>query len=364
MFRLGFIVNPIAGIGGPAGFPGSDGIVEKAIIRGGYPLSPRAAYTFVSRFSELLEQPGTVEIIAAPSFMGCSYTRLLSRNSVSTICLNEEIVFPTNRSHTLRYTRVLSRHIDLLVFVGGDGTARDVLEALEGAPLPVLGVPAGVKIHSGVFASTPENAALVAYYFINGRTVLRKRPVLEYLAGKRYHYGDLYVPYVENLIQPSKSPGCLEGIEGIAEYIREMMEEELDRVYLFSSGPTIYRIMKYLGLNGSMFGVDAVFQGKVIGKQLSERDILRIIRDHGKPRLVVTPIGGQGFVLGRGARAFSSRVLEYLDKEDLIIVAPECKMLQLRVLHVDTGDPILNARFHGYVRVITGYREETVRKIV
>ena len=363
--RIGFLVNPLAGIGGPAGLPGSDGLFNVARRRGGYPLSPRSAYRFVARLAEILDEPDMIEVISAPSFMGCNYTKPLSRIGVPVSCMKEALSFPTDREHTVRYTRLFASNSDILVFVGGDGTARDVLDALkDDAVLPVLGVPAGVKIHSGVFASTPENAAYALYEFITGSAALRKMPVVEFVSGRRVFYGELRVPFHSRYLQPAKSPGCIEGVEGIAEYMRELMDRLPGVLFLFGTGSTVHKIMKLLGLEGSVHGVDAVYDGNVIGKGLSEKDIVELIRKYEKTKIVITPIGGQGFILGRGTRALSPRILKLVSRDDLIVVAPECKIIGLNELRVDTGDPLVDARFHGYIRVLIGYREETVRRVV
>ena len=154
--RLGVIVNPVAGIGGPVALKGSDGsdTLERARRLGAKPGSPGRAVQMLRGLASY----GEVEVFTYPGEMGRD--EAVAAGVEHSVIGRIETEF-TSAIDTIRAARDLDEAgVELLAFVGGDGTARDVLEAV-GADLPTIGVPAGVKMHSSVFAVNPRRAAEV-----------------------------------------------------------------------------------------------------------------------------------------------------------------------------------------------------------
>jgi predicted polyphosphate/ATP-dependent NAD kinase len=371
LVRIGFLVNPISGTGGSVGLRGTDGVFSEAVRKGGVPLSYRKAFIFLKHFALLgCGKPKKIEVLAPPGYMGYSIARsILAKcdniilREISPFHLN---FFPSTRKHTLWAVKDMIRQgLDLLVFVGGDGTARDILEALGETSIPVLGIPAGVKVYSAVYAYTPSDAAeiLSEYVTESGNVSIDIREVVDWisLGDTRFKvYGYLPVLYSKGLVQPSKAPGCYSGLEGAIQYIIEIMERNRGRLFLTGPGKTVKSIHEYLGLPYTLLGVDAIYQGKTIGLDLDYKRILKLTELYKDFSVIVTPIGGQGILFGRGNHQFSKRILEKLDPRNLFIIASECKMQNIKKMRIDTGYPEIDAKFRGYRRVITGYMEERV----
>jgi predicted polyphosphate/ATP-dependent NAD kinase len=277
----------------------------------------------------------------------------------------------TEKDTVLAAQAMLDKKVDLLLFAGGDGTARDVCSAV-GTSLVCLGIPAGVKIHSGVFASHPVRAGELASLFLQKsvrRTIeaevmdvdeeeLRREVVSARL------YGYLKIPHVERFLQRTKSSSSRNekySQEAIAAEVEKEMSDEF--YYLIGPGTTTAAIMQRLGLEHSLLGVDLVWKGKLMGKDLNEAQILEKIR--GNPtKLILTPIGGQGFLLGRGNQQISPTVIEQIGKDNIIVVATKNKIhsLSSRPLSVDTGDDELDKQLGGHYRITTGFRESVIYK--
>jgi predicted polyphosphate/ATP-dependent NAD kinase len=259
--------------------------------------------------------------------------------------------------------------VELLLFVGGDGTARDIYEAI-GEGVPVLGIPAGVKMHSSVYAVNPRRAAELVEAFLAGDAPLAQTEVMDideaqFREGRlsAQLYGYLSVPYAERLVQGAKiaSTGAEDSPLPIAEYVVETMEDGF--TYILGPGSTVKAIGDELGIDKTLLGVDVVHQGKLVGKDLNEAQLLALIE--GKPvKLVVTVIGGQGYVFGRGNQQISPAVIRQVGRENVIIVATKSKLGALEgPLLADTGDPDCDTYLSGYVRVVTGYGVFTSRKL-
>jgi predicted polyphosphate/ATP-dependent NAD kinase len=261
---------------------------------------------------------------------------------------------------------------ELLMFSGGDGTARDVFRAV-GVAIPVVGIPAGVKMHSGVFASTPESAGELAGRFLAGR--IRRLAELEVMdidedafrdgVVRARLYGYLKVPLDRQLVQGAKAPtppSERAAQQAIAAYVVDRMERGV--LYFVGPGTTTRTIMEALGQPFSLLGVDAVLDRRCIGTDLNERQILEMLEvlDSQRASIVVSPIGGQGHIFGRGNQQLSPRIIRRVGKENVIVVATPSKLASLRSrpLMVDTGDRALDRSLSGYIRVITGYGEEVV----
>ncbi len=366
---IGFIVNPIAGMGGRVGLKGTDGDAYfEALKRGAKPVSPARARLFL----ESIREKDKLKLVVADGIMGAKIVYGTSlRDKVVEVVNNVGTV--TSRSDTIRIASRMKEIVDLLVFVGGDGTARDILDAIDQS-IPALGVPSGVKMYSAVFATNPVAAARIVDSFILERTRIVPREVLDIdeeafrrdkLVVKLYGY--LLVPVVEGYVQGSKAPSMLGGDEyenllGIARWVVENLEP--DTLYILGPGNTIKVIGDLLGIDKTLLGVDAVVNGKLVGKDLGEEEILRLLDKYGKAKIIVTPIGGQGYIFGRGNQQISPEVIRRVGKDNIIVVASRRKIANLPVLRVDTGDPVVDEMLRGYIRVIVDYNYYVVKKVV
>ncbi|ADV65329.1 ATP-NAD kinase family protein [Desulfurococcus mucosus] len=367
--KVGFIVNPIAGMGGRVGLKGTDGEAYKtALERGAEPVSPRRAVEFLNHVSSKC-----FEIYSAPGIMGADeVSESVHRDRLAMIVGSTRKGASTTREDTVRIAGEMKRLVDILVFVGGDGTARDIHEAVDGE-LPVLGVPSGVKMYSSVFAVNPRAAAELLVRFINGETVIEEREVVDVdehafrldRVSLRI-YGYVKTPVYHGLLQSSKSvyAGMDEELnkEAIAEYIVETMEHGTP--YILGPGSTVKAVCSKLGVSCTLLGVDVVLNGGVVVKDAWEKHLLEILDTYGTAKLVVTPIGGQGFLFGRGNQQLSPRVLSLIGRSNVIVVATESKIRQLKELLIDTGDPAVDKMLEGYYKVVVGYGRYRVVKAV
>jgi predicted polyphosphate/ATP-dependent NAD kinase len=265
---------------------------------------------------------------------------------------------------------LLKKGVDLLVFVGGDGTARDLLQAI-GDQVPVVGIPAGVKIHSGVYGITPAAAGQVIAQLVRGELVsLRSQEVRdideeEFRAGrvKARYYGELQVPESHQYMQATKD-GAKEGskevealvLDDIAAHVEELMEPGVR--YIMGSGSTVAAVMHYLGLENTLLGVDVIEDGHVIASDVTAQQLLDLC-DQQAAELFITLIGGQGHVLGRGNQQLSPELIKQLGLGNIHIVATKTKLKELkgRPLLVDSGDPQLDQDLAGLVPVICGFHD-------
>ena len=261
--------------------------------------------------------------------------------------------------------------LDLLIFCGGDGTARDVLDAVD-QEVPVLGVPTGVKMHSAVFAVNPRAAARVAMGFLSGELPVREAEVMDvdeeaFRAGRLSArlYGYMLVPYEPELVQGTKvaSPATADEEENKLAIARQVVEEmEPGVIYVVGPGTTTKPILELLGLEKTLLGVDVICDGRLLAKDANEAQILRLVRGR-KAKIIVTPIGGQGFIFGRGNQQISPEVIRAVGLDNIIVVATKSKLRGLRALRVDTGDPELDEALRGYMRVVADYGEEVVMRV-
>jgi len=369
--KLGLIVNPIAGMGGRVGLKGSDGeeILRQARQLGATPTAPGRALRTLLALASLTDQ---IEVITYPAEMGAMGARQagFAPRVIGQIRTDRTTADDTRRAAA----EMAALEVDLLLFAGGDGTARNVYEAI-GLSIPALGIPAGVKIHSGVYATTPNRAAQLAAMYLRGQVrafselevmdideeAFRKGRVSARL------YGYLKVPLERRFTQGAKAASSNSANEdaarlSIAEQIVETMKP--GGLYIIGSGTTPRAIMQRLGLPNTLLGIDAVMDGNLVAADLNESRLLKLIVNH-KTRIIVTPIGGQGYVFGRGNQQLSPEVIKKSGIENIIVAATPDKLasLQRRPLLVDTGDNQVDDMLRGYVRVVTGFREEMVYKV-
>jgi predicted polyphosphate/ATP-dependent NAD kinase len=368
--RMGLIVNPVAGLGGRVGLKGSDGaeIQQKALALGA---EPRAA----GRAIEALERIKAIEglkILTYPGEMGEDAARACS--------FEPEVIGSIQPSQTTaRDTRhaaseMLRQGVDLLLFAGGDGTARDIYNAV-GTDLPVLGIPAGVKIHSAVYATHPRSAGQLAALYLQGKVSgLREVEVMD-IDEEAFRqniltvrlYGYLKIPYRSNLVQSQKIPssGEASALAAIAEDIVTKMETDV--LYIIGPGTTTRAITEEMGLDKTLLGVDVVLNGEMVARDASESQLLALLDEHGKgkARIVVTPIGGQGYLFGRGNQQISPQVIERVGRDGIVVVSIPAKLYALdsQPLLVDTGNRDVDEMLSGYLTVVTGYNERAVRKV-
>jgi predicted polyphosphate/ATP-dependent NAD kinase len=364
--RVGFIVNPIAGMGGAVGLKGTDGAAYlEALRRGAKPVAPLRALEFLNS----IKSPDFY-IISAPSTMGEDYVKA-SIHANKLLKVIGEITTPTTREDTIRIAREMSEEVDLLVFVGGDGTARDICTAVS-TKIPVIGVPSGVKMYSAVFAINPRAAAELLDHYLNNEVVFTEREVVDVdeetfrrdeLELKIYCY--LVTPVHERLVQSSKtlytSISDEYSKDAIAEYLVETMEPEVP--YILGPGSTVKSVCRKLDLNCTLLGVDVILNRKLLIRDASERDLLGVIERFKRVKVIVSPTGRQGFIFGRGNQQISPSVLRHVDKNNIIIVSTESKIRELPHLLVDTGDEEVNNKLRGYFKVLVDYNKFIVVKV-
>lgn len=368
ILRIGFIVNPIAGMGGKVGLKGTDGeeVLKKAIELGAKPESPIKAK---KALEVLLPIKDRVKIVTCPGDMGEDVARELGFD----VEVLEDLKGLKGPIATEKAAKEMAdMKIDLLLFAGGDGTARNVYNAV-GDNIVVLGIPAGVKIHSGVFANHPRSAGEIALKYCQGNNLQIKEMEVMDIDEEAFRegsvvaklYGYMKVPFEPELVQNQKSGG-LDGEEaalhGIAEKIVETMEPDV--VYIIGSGTTTRYIMDELGLENTLLGIDLVKNKELIKSDANERDILSLIEGE-KAKIIVTVIGGQGYIFGRGNQQLSGEVIKKVGKENIMVIATKQKLMSLKgkPLLVDTGDDEVNSMFNGYIKVRTNYDEEVIHKV-
>lgn len=359
-------MNPIAGMGGAVGLKGTDGeaALREAVARGAKRTAPeRACAALLSISSRCLD----LDFVTCSGDMG--ETELKSADMEFRVVYRPKD--PTTRKDTIDAARTMqSEDANLIVFAGGDGTARDVVEAVDGS-VALIGIPAGVKMHSAVFATTPSEVAdLVESFAHTGAT--REAEVMDVdeegvrqgvLRAKLFGYAK--VPDDLTHLQASKmdyhAGSAEDEAEELGQYIADTLEKGM--VYVLGPGSTLQAVARKMGIEKTLLGVDVVLDNRVLCPDASEKDILRVIGEHPRAKIVVTPIGAQGFVLGRGNQQISPEVIERVGIQNLVVIATPTKLKHTPVLRVDTGTPALDAKLRGPRRVITGYKRRRLLSI-
>jgi len=375
--RLGFVVNPVAGLGGRVGLKGTDGVADQARAAGAQPVSEPRARQFAEAFVASSRNDPALEVrwLTAEGAMGSD---VLTANGIRRDAL--EIIDRPPPQTTAEDTRravaaCVARGAELLLFCGGDGTARDVAKA-SADRIPIVGIPAGVKMHSGIFAVSPRAAADIAIAFLRGELRIGTAEILD-LDEEAYRKGEWRVALVgtaKSLVEPNLvQAGKLQVAEvseestrtELAEHFRELFADHPDTLFLLGPGSTVAAIAADLSLEKTLLGIDAVAGNRTIAKDLNERDLLALLDRHPDARLIVSPIGAQGFILGRGNLEVSPAVLRRIGTKNVLIVATPGKLAMTPVLRVDTGDAALDEDFfrREYAFVIVGYRTSKLHPI-
>jgi predicted polyphosphate/ATP-dependent NAD kinase len=371
-FRLGLIVNPFAGIGGALALKGSDGkdIREKALASGA---EKKANEKMAKALSVLEALSGQFLVVTAAGEMGEDVCKSMG--------FEHEVIYSPSHAQTEgedseRAAKALvEANVDLILFAGGDGTARNICSVV-GSAVPVLGVPAGCKIHSGVYCVSPSAAGHVVSQMIAGELVSEMdaevRDIDEdaFRRGKviAKHYGEMRVPAELSYVQAVKMGGKEDEalvLDDIAAFVSELMEDEPDTYFVMGSGSTVGAIMEYLGLDNTLLGVDVVKAGELVATDVTAPSLIEIT--HGSPcKVVLTVIGGQGHILGRGNQQLSPAFIRQIGKANMLVVATKQKIQALdgRPLRLDSGDAELDASLAGAFTIITGYKDKVLYNAV
>ena len=368
---IGLLVNPVAGVGGPAGLAGSDGVgVQQAALAAGS--LPQAGSRAVAALRVLAAAAPDTRVLTIGGAMG--------EHAVRDAGLTPVVVAPAGSPSTAADTvsavgALRDAGVTLLLFAGGDGTARDIASALgpalssrETRPRPghlaVLGIPAGVKMYSAAFAVSPAAAgAIAAEWVASGGLPLAEADVLdadeeELRRGETRPrlFATLPIPVRPGRTQARKAASPADEHAAVRAAAAGAVSRMRPGVsYLLGPGSTMREVARQLGIVGSPVGVDVVRDGALVLAGASERDLLEIVAA-GPAQAVVTVIGGQGFLLGRGNQQLSAAVLRGIGRDPLLAVAAEQKLIDLHgaPLIIDTGDATLDASLAGFVRVVTG----------
>ncbi|WP_339652094.1 ATP-NAD kinase family protein [Halopseudomonas pelagia] len=359
--KIGLIVNPIAGMGGRVGLKGTDGmaVLEEARRRGARPLSSGRALQALKRLAAS-NTPFT--LVTGAGELGEDVSRAAGLEPVVVYRSLTESSGPDNTRNLA--IAMVEASVDLVLFAGGDGTARDVLSALNDQ-VPLLGIPTGVKMYSAVFGTNPENAGDLVARFIAGEPSVRFREAeimdIDEAAMRNDQvsaqlYGYASSPYERHLVQNAKSgSGPSENIALDALCRQVVREMQPDCLYIIGPGTTTRRVMAALGLPATLLGVDVVRNGALIGSDLNEQALLQLVEGR-EARIIVSILGGHGSLFGRGNQQISSEVIRRVGHQHIDVITSMDKLISLETggLRVDTGDAEVDAMLTGYMRVRTG----------
>ena len=372
MVRIGILANPDAGLGGRLGLKGSDGQAELARAKGAEDRSGPRLESMLGHFSKIHRGDSRqVEWITSTGRMGTEW--IPAELEFGTISEVHQSPGKTSASDTQdAVARLLEAGIDLLVYSGGDGTTRDIIASLsdsETPELPVIGVPSGVKMHSGCFASSPKAAAEVLSAWIHGDLLVSSTEVLDldedlYRKGKWVVrlYAEAFSPNSPRWMQGSKELVQTESEEeiiiGLSDHIGESIVED-GHLVIWGSGGTLREIGGNIGFELTTLGIDATIGSEQVGTDLAESGLIELLDSHEGPiTLLLSPMGGQGFLIGRGNLQLSPTVLSSIGIDNILGVVTPAKLLTVRALRIETGDESLDQEFAAkrYMKVLQGYR--------
>lgn len=367
---IGFIVNPIAGMGGRVGLKGTDGaeVLDEARRRGAKPLAGERALKALVR---VRKSPLRIRLLSGQGSMGEDIARTAGFKPLTASFAQPHVTTAQDTQTTAKW--MTANAADIILFVGGDGTARDIFEAV-GNQIPMLGVPAGVKMHSAVFGTSPQNAGHLAALFIerNPTAVLRAAEVMDLDEAairqdrvSAHLYGYASSPYERLLAQNAKSgsqPGEEASLDAVARQIVARMKPGC--LYILGPGTTTRRVALALGVRSTLLGVDAIQDGNVVGADLDEERLLRLMEGRDS-YLVVGVLGGQGSLFGRGNQQISADVIRKVGRDKIIVLSTMDKLVSLQSapLRVDTGVTEVDAMLTGHIRVEVGHQRSAVFKV-
>ncbi|MFZ1989815.1 MAG: ATP-NAD kinase family protein [Alphaproteobacteria bacterium] len=374
--RIGFLINPIAGMGGRVGLKGTDGVADDAARLGAKPSANERATEALRMFKHLIDQTPKFPPVRWLTAAGSMGEEALRAAGLQEIEIVHKAPSKSTRTDTIAAVqRFLSAHADLVLFCGGDGTARDVC-SIAGERVPVLGIPAGVKMYSGVFGVTPERTAEILVRYIMGEIGLASADILD-LDEEKYRrdewsvrlYMSARTPFEPSYVQAAKAIIAEASDEAAKEEIAEHLKEEIaarpGTLFLLGPGSTLKAIGGTIGVDKTLLGIDAILGGRLIGKDLNEAGILALLSSYQDRKLVLSPIGAQGFVLGRGNLQLSPAVIRQIGLDNILIVATPAKLARTPSLRFDTRDTALDSELisRKFASVIIGYHRLRLVKL-
>ncbi|MBD2859637.1 ATP-NAD kinase family protein [Spongiibacter sp. KMU-158] len=378
VFKLGLVINPLAGLGGPLALKGSDDLLKlkPEFVPSANEMSRSEArcLRFLQQIKAGLDQQKMS--VSVLGFRGAMAEQVVAEAGLPFDAVgkpaDEKLSTPEDSRAAAK--AIKQAGADLLVFVGGDGTARDMVQAI-GTDLPALGLPAGVKMHSGVYAVSPEAAAEIVLALINGKLVdiaeqevrdIDEQAFREGRVTTRY-YGELLVPKLGGFLQRVKDSGREVEELAVAEIADEVVETMDDRtLYIVGPGSTTAGVMERLGLENTLLGFDLVLAEQLLANDLDAAGLSGALDQHDGPvKVLITAIGGQGHLLGRGNQQLTPELIRRVGRDNFIVLATKTKLSRLegRPLLVDSNDAQLDAEWAGFIPVITGYRDQVMYRI-
>lgn len=383
MKTIGLIINPIAGMGGRVGLKGTDGIeiLNKAIQLGASKEAPNVAVAALRKLTPLMEE---LTFLTVSGDMGENLCRELgflfeivyrpeaapgAESTVSEPTVSESTI----SADTVKAAAIMKeRGAALILFAGGDGTARDIYRAV-GNRAVVLGIPAGVKIYSPVYGNTPQAAGELAFRYLCDSTLpVREEEVVdideEAIRNNQVRtelFGFLKVPHQREYLQNRKAPTPLGEEESRAAIALDLIDHmKAGEFYIIGPGTTPAAVMEELGLPNTLLGVDVIKDKALVKQDCNEQDLLAILGE-GSGKLILTPTGGQGYLLGRGNQQISAAVLQKIGKENIVVISTNSKIIELRnrPLFIDIGNESMNQKLAGYYRIKVGYGTDLVYRV-
>ncbi|WP_286911679.1 ATP-NAD kinase family protein [Idiomarina sp. UBA4520] len=367
---VGLVVNPYAGIGGAIALKGSDGadIREKALKAGAERKAMQRAETALKILQNYQKQ---LDFVTCGGEMGANVLKSLGFSYQTVFNPNAQETSSDDTKQAVK--AIIDKNVDILLFAGGDGTARDVYSVVPDNQL-VLGIPAGVKIHSGVYAISPTAAGRVIEKILKGElSSIHESDVMDidesaFREGvvKARRYGEMSVPAELEYVQAVKMGGKESDELVLDDIAAEVIERVDDELLVMGSGSTVAAIMDDMGIENTLLGVDLVQNETLVKSDVTEKELFEAVSNSvGSVKLIITLIGGQGHLFGRGNQQLSPRVIRAIGKDNIWVVATKAKLKSLnnQPLRVDTGDSELDNELSGTIRVITGYHDEVLMPV-
>jgi predicted polyphosphate/ATP-dependent NAD kinase len=372
--KIGFLVNPIAGMGGKVGLKGTDGVFKEAVKLGAKPIAPGKAEETLNEYLNKYSKNNNIRWFTCSGIMGGDELKNVGIKNIEII--GDSSCENTSSGDTKEACKkILEKNVDLILFCGGDGTARDIFEIVDDK-VPILGIPSGVKMHSGVFGVNTSATAKMLHEFVNGRLTIGDAEIMD-LDEDLYRRGKWNIRLfgiAKGIVEPTYvqvGKSCYESVsddeikDELTEHIVDEIERCADYLFLFGSGGTIEYIARKMNLDNTLLGIDAVYNKKIVGKDLNEEGLLKLLDKYSKTKVVLSPIGAQGFILGRGNLQLSPKVIRRIGLDNIIVISTPSKLVSTPIIRVDTGDRELDHLFveKEFMMVVIGYRMSRVVKI-